>query len=200
MKNDLTRRLSEIEGFENPRISLEQYKTPPALAADLIFTAYMNEDIEGKEVLDLGTGTGMLGIGAALLGGEVTAVDKDEDALEQAEKNMKRLGVEMDIEQKDIEDVEEDFDTVVMNPPFSVHSEEGLKFFEKAFEVADSVYSVGPVSFEERIKDLAGKFDHRVSETESYTIELPPTFGFHTEAGKEVSVKIYITRRNDNGT
>ena len=90
MKNELRRILSQIKDFEDPKIKLEQYITPPALAADLIYTAYMQQDIIGKKVVDLGGGTGILAIGAAKIGGEVTAVEKDADAVKLARENAEK--------------------------------------------------------------------------------------------------------------
>lgn len=49
-----------------------QYITPAQIAARMLFTIQLNyQDIEGKRVLDLGCGTCMLGIGAALLNAEL---------------------------------------------------------------------------------------------------------------------------------
>ena len=46
-------------------------------------------DFEGKRVIDLGAGTGMLSIGAALLGAShVLALDIDPEALEVAQQNV----------------------------------------------------------------------------------------------------------------
>jgi predicted RNA methylase len=44
--------------------------TSPHLAASFLFTALSNDDIEGKCVLDLGCGCGMLSIAASLCGAE----------------------------------------------------------------------------------------------------------------------------------
>ena len=50
-----------MQGFEDPQVSLEQYLTPPHLAACVLaLNAAANEDIEeDKDVADLGCGTGM---------------------------------------------------------------------------------------------------------------------------------------------
>jgi len=47
----------------------------------------------GDKVLDLGTGSGILAIAAAKLGGEALGVDIDETVLPQAEENVRRNGV-----------------------------------------------------------------------------------------------------------
>jgi putative methylase len=196
MKSELRRILSQVSDFDDPRIKLEQYITPPALAADLIYTAYMQGDIEEKEVVDLGTGTGILGIGAAKIGGEVTAVEKDEDALESARENAEELGAEVDFIEKDIEDFTDNTDTVVMNPPFSVHSETGLSFWEKAIELSDAVYGISPRGARDSIKSLVRSSNHKLEGVQEYDIVLPASYGFHTEEGRETPVDLIITRRS----
>lgn len=195
-KAHLARKLSQVEDFDSPRVSLEQYLTPPSLAADLIFTAYMQQDIEGKEVLDLGTGTGILGIGAALMGGNVTAVEKDSDALEIARENAEELDAEINFVESDVADFNEEADTVVMNPPFSVHSDIGMKFVEKAANLADSVYMIANRGSREAIKDFVRNSSHDIKAVQEYTIGLPPTFGFHTEESRETPVDLIITKED----
>lgn len=202
MKSRLTRKLSQIEGFEDPRISLEQYMTPPQLASDILHTAYMRGDIEDKKVLDLGTGTGILAIGSALMGGNVVAVETDKEALNIARENAVKLDLEnfIDFREKDVEKIGgciEDVDTVVMNPPFSVHSDSDILFFRKAVEVADSVYTVSHPGLRSRIKNFVGNSEHRIEALDSYSISLPPTYGFHTEEARETDVDLLITRKED---
>lgn len=199
MKTELKKELSKISDFENPRISLEQYRTPPSLAADLLHTAYMQGDIEGQKVADLGAGTGMLSLGAALLGGNVTAVEKEEDAIRLLKENMEKLKLDLDIIQQDIEDFNNEADTILMNPPFSHHSDIGLKFWEKALEYGDSVYGISPRGMRERIKDFVGNSSHEVLAVEEFSISLPPSYGFHTEERHETEIDLIITRRKENG-
>lgn len=52
-------------------------------------------DLSGATVADIGCGTGVLAIGAARLGAEVTAVDIDPDAVEVTRENAARNGVEV---------------------------------------------------------------------------------------------------------
>lgn len=60
--------LEEIETFENPKIELEQYTTSSHIAACILHTAqFVYGDITNKCVADLGCGSGILTIGAALL-------------------------------------------------------------------------------------------------------------------------------------
>ena len=80
--------LQRLAGFTRPRAALEQYQTPAPLAARLLYHALMKGDIGGKRVCDLGSGTGILAIGAALLGAEsVTGIEADARAVEVADEN-----------------------------------------------------------------------------------------------------------------
>lgn len=194
-KSALKRELSTVSDFEDPKISLEQYRTPPALAADIIYTAYMQGDIDGKKVADFGTGTGILAAGAALLGGKVVAFDTDRDALKQAEENFEKLGVEVELVESEINDIDEEFDTVVMNPPFSMHSDIGLEFWKKAVESSSAVYGLSPTPVRERIKDFLGNSQYEISEVAGYRVGLPPSYGFHTEESHETHVDLIIARR-----
>lgn len=196
MKSELTQKLSRLDGFEEPDIELEQYVTPPQLAADMIHAAHMQGDIEGREVLDLGTGTGILAIGAALAGaGKVIAVEKDTDALEAARGNARDAGVEEIIEfvEEDATGFEGSLDTCVMNPPFSVHSEFLEEFLRAAFSASDAVYSLGPR--DDSIKELARSCGHEVLGVEDYSIGLESSYGFHTEEVRETEVRLIATRR-----
>lgn len=197
MKTQLKKELSNIGDFENPRISLEQYRTPPGLAADLLHTAYMQDDIKDQKVADLGAGTGMLGLGARLLGAEVVAVEKEDDAVRLLGENAEMLGLEAEVVQQDIEEFDQEVDTVLMNPPFSHHSDIGLKFWEKALQHSDAVYGISPRGLRERIKDFVGNSSHEVLGVEEYSISLPPSYGFHTEESHETEIDLIITRRKE---
>lgn len=64
--------LEDIEIFKNPKIKLEHYTTPPHIAASILHTAQFSYfDIAGKIVANLGCGSGVISIGAVLLGAEL---------------------------------------------------------------------------------------------------------------------------------
>lgn len=68
--------LEDFETFENPKIELEQYTTSSHIAACILHTAqFVYADIENKTVADLGCGSGILCIGAALLDAKFCAGD-----------------------------------------------------------------------------------------------------------------------------
>ena len=67
-KTQLAVELSRLKTFQKPKMYLEQYPTDSEIAADMLWSADMQGDIEGKVIADLGAGTGILGIGALILG------------------------------------------------------------------------------------------------------------------------------------
>jgi release factor glutamine methyltransferase len=74
---------------------------------------------EGERFLDMGTGTGIIGICAALEGAEVTAADISEKALKCAEKNAKANGVSISIIKSELfQEIEGQFDVIAFNPPY----------------------------------------------------------------------------------
>jgi len=96
MKKELEIILESIEGFSKPMINLEQYTTPPVLAAEVVVNANLIGDLKPDStlVIDLGCGTGILSIAASLLGVKTIGLDVDINALNIAKKNVKKVGTE----------------------------------------------------------------------------------------------------------
>jgi putative methylase len=142
--------LSAVRGFEKPVPELEQYITPSDIAAELLWTAFMDGNIEKKKVFDLGCGTGILGFGASMLGAKsVSGFDIDKNALKIAEINLSVLKEskiplsKINFVDIDVRHIDDRCDTVVMNPPFGVQTEHADRLFlEKAFGIAKAVYSI----------------------------------------------------------
>lgn len=186
--------LQQVEGFESPNVDLEQYATPALLAAEILHFAYMQGDLE-KTVFDLGCGTGMLAIGAKLLGAEqVTGFDVDRKALEVARKNAEKLGVDVDFVQSDIRDIEGHAETVVMNPPFGAQSKGNDRpFLLSALKTSDVVYSIHNCGSH----DFISKFIGNARITDWYTTSFPMkrTFKFHKKEVEMIKVEIYRIMR-----
>ena len=95
---DLIQELSEVKTWEKPRVELEQYPTPPDIAAHMLFAAVEEGDVEDSLVADLGCGGCILGIAAALMGAaHVTGVDIDPAALRVAAENVAEAEVSVDL-------------------------------------------------------------------------------------------------------
>lgn len=76
---------------------------------------------EGKDVLDLCTGTGCIGISLAVLGKchSVTLADISSEALQAAERNAERNGAEVTIVESNLfADLKGSYDVIVSNPPY----------------------------------------------------------------------------------
>jgi len=75
---------------------------------------------QGESVLDLGTGTGLLAILSAKLGGVVTATDILPEAVELAKINSKKNGISIDIRLSNLFDAikpTQTFDVIIANVP-----------------------------------------------------------------------------------
>ncbi len=193
--------LQRLAGFSRPQAALEQYQTPAPLAARLLYHALMKGDIGGKRVLDLGCGTGILAIGASLLGAaSVTGVDIDERALAVARENADLVGTGVSFLAAD---VREDgcrerigtCDTVVMNPPFGAQKAHADRpFIDCALSVADVTYSIfnaGSIPFVESY--TAQKAE--ITETIGGSFPIRRTFAFHTRDVQEIEVEILRLKR-----
>ena len=87
---ELESHLSRLNcAFPSPDIALEQYPTSAHIASRILFTAHSTyDDLEGKRVLDLGCGTGILAVGSALLDADVVVgLDCDPSAISVAQAN-----------------------------------------------------------------------------------------------------------------
>ncbi|MBR9679412.1 MAG: methyltransferase [Nanoarchaeota archaeon] len=79
---------------------------------------HVRENCKGK-VLDMGCGSGILGIGAALVGCDVTCADVNPLALNLTKRNCKINNVKTKLVFSDLfKNVHERFDFVVFNPPY----------------------------------------------------------------------------------
>ena len=94
---------------------------PIAGVADLFGNAVLAEVRDGDRVLDMGTGSGVNAILAAMTATDVVAVDVNPHAVEAARRNAARNGVaeRVDVRHSDVfEAVDGDFDLIIFDPPF----------------------------------------------------------------------------------
>jgi putative methylase len=189
-KKQLEILLERLVGFKNPSPEMEQYATPASVAADMLYLAYLRGDL--RVVCDLGTGTGILAIGAALLGAQAIGVDIDMQALKVARANAARMGVEVDFVRSDISSIIlRGIDTVVMNPPFGAQKASigDRAFLSKATEMASTVYSLHNQGSEGFIR----RFVEPCTVEEIYRIPFPlkRCFEFHSKDVKTIEVELY---------
>jgi len=189
-KKQLEMRLQGIENFSSPLPKLEQYFTPAFIAAEVLHIAYMRGEL--GIVCDLGCGTGILAIGAALLGARVVGVEIDSRALAVAKKNAFKLGVEVDFIRGDAASIQlRGIETVIMNPPFGAQKSSAgdRPFLDKATKIARVIYSLHNAKSEEFITEFVKPcqvdFVHRIS------FPLKKCFQFHSKDLRIMPVDLY---------
>lgn len=200
-KKELEIRLQNLSSHPNPKPELEQYMTPGDVAASLLRLAYNHSSIEGKEVYDLGCGTGRLSIGAALLGAErVVGIDIDEEALSVARENAEEVGVSVEWKCADVSELDmPEVSTVIQNPPFGVQKRGAdMVFLRKAIDLGEFIYSIHKAGSKNRdfiskqVKKQGGKITHRLEKE----FHIPAQFSFHTRDVYRFEVDLYrIFRR-----
>ncbi|MBR4226782.1 MAG: methyltransferase domain-containing protein [Candidatus Methanomethylophilaceae archaeon] len=195
-RKDLEMALQRIRGFEDPDPSLEQYMTPATMASEILFDAYRAGDVEGMKVVDLGCGTGMFSIGAALLDAGMTiGFDVSEKALETARLNAEMLGADVSFVRSDILDVEEGADTIFMNPPFGCQSRNADRpFLDRAMALSECVYSIHMAETLDFVKGYCERKGRRMASYKIYKYEIPHVFAFHTKTKKTIDVAVVNIR------
>ena len=120
--------LSKLESIREKKLELEQYQTDGELAARWITDILAFKDIfDGCRVADLGSGNGILGIGAVLAGAESSFLfETDEDSCSVSKTNLQSLslGQSVKVSQTRIgidQIFSEEFDLVITNPPWGRH-------------------------------------------------------------------------------
>jgi release factor glutamine methyltransferase len=94
---------------------------PRFFGSSKIFADYLQTlDLAGKRFLDLGTGSGIIGLAASRSGARVIAVDINPRAVECAVRNAAATGLALDCRVSDLFSAVpgEQFDIVAWNPPF----------------------------------------------------------------------------------
>ncbi len=196
-KKDLEIKLQRLEDFKEPDPSLEQYITPPGLAASLLYTAYLQKNIKNKKIVDLGCGTGSLSIGSALLGAKkVIGIDIDKEAIKVAKKNSQKFGLDITWKNNDIASVNETADTVIQNPHFGSQKRGTDRIFiKKSLEIDPIVYSLHNAETDEFVQNYIKKCGGKVEEKLEVSFPIRRRFNFHKEKEKSVKVNIYKIRR-----
>jgi putative methylase len=218
-KIDLERFLSTVQVNPEPKVNLEQYTTSEHIAATMLYiAAYTNNDIAGKNVLDLGCGTGRLSLGAAFLGSAtVLGVDIDKTVLKIAMTNAQKTGLTSNVYwvNGDISAVNGCFDTVLQNPPFGVQTRNADRaFLVKALTSGKMIYSlhnhpevdkrlidmlkasgtgslfeIQPSAFLKRFIEQHGGVIRVVYAT---LMSIPKMFDFHTKARHDFVIDLYV--------
>ncbi|ELY62244.1 METTL5 family protein [Natronolimnohabitans innermongolicus] len=206
-RRTLARALETLDDFDDPSPALEQYLTPPEIAAHICHQARLQGDLEDC-VVDLGTGTGMLAIAAALSGAPaVVGIDVDADALALARANAARI--DEAAKHGSLEWVRGDatrpplsFDgadsetrvTALSNPPFG--AQQGNRhadrdFLETVRSIADVSYTIHNEGSQTFVESFAADTGGDV--THAFRAEFPigKRFDFHTESETTLEAEVF---------
>ena len=196
-KKHLEMRLQNIPSHPKPKVGLEQYTTPSVIASDLIWNAFGIGDIEDKNIVDLGCGTGIFAIGSALMGANSSiGVDIDEDSIQLAKDVSEKL--KLDNVEFIVSDIDEfnkplNTDTLFQNPPFgsqrNADKGQDLKFVKKAIKIdAKVIYSFHMASTEEFLIKFYEDNNLKITHIFRYKFPIPKIYEFHNKEKQIVNV------------
>ena len=196
--------LSRLAPHPCLRVELEQYATEGDLAAFWMLAIDQTDGFEDRHVVDLGSGNGILGIAALLLGArKVTFVETDKDALEVLHSNLntldKALMAQAEVVNAHIgrDEVElESVDLLVMNPPWGVQTAKAdrpfleLAFGSDAFAI-HVLHSEKAAHIEPLAKDRGWEWEHIIRTV----FRLPPTYMHHSQRRGDTDVMCWRFHR-----
>lgn len=189
--------LQKVRPYVKPTARFEQYSTPADIASDMLWTAFMDGDIKDKKVADLGCGTGILGIGASLLGAkEVIGIDFDAHAIEVAIENAVKLKANVRFEVMKVIEFRESVDTIVQNPPFGAQKRHAdMPFLTTGLNVAETIYTLHLTETEEFVSKRAEALGNSVEILKRYIFVIPHTYEFHTKEKVSFNVTLFRIKK-----
>ncbi|HEV2450137.1 MAG TPA: methyltransferase, partial [Thermoplasmata archaeon] len=193
----LIRTLDALERLPDPDPGSEQVATPAELAVELLADAAARDDLAGRSVLDLGSGGGTLAIAAAQLGAaHVLGIERDPRAVELARKNAAAVAVDVEFRCADVGQIDERFDTVVMNPPFGAQRKGADRpFWIAALRCARRrIYGFALTESRTFIARFLVDSGGEIEATRPVRWRFPATFAFHTRRQVELAVDLWVLR------
>lgn len=155
--------------FSFKQFTIHQDRCAMKVGTDGVLLGVLAPTIDSGRVLDIGTGTGLVGIMLSQRCPQamVTGVELDANAAKQAEENATSTGWKIKIINKSIQDFsfqcEEKFDLIVSNPPYFINS---LKAPEKNRNTARHT---DELSYEELIESA----EKLLSEEGKFSVIIP---------------------------
>ena len=155
--------------FSFKQFTIHQDRCAMKVGTDGVLLGVLAPTIDSGRILDIGTGTGLVGIMLSQRCPQamVTGVDLDANAAKQAEENATSTGWKIKIINKSIQDFssqcEEKFDLIVSNPPYFINS---LKAPEKNRNTARHT---DELSYEELIESA----EKLLSEEGKFSVIIP---------------------------
>ncbi|MDD5416693.1 MAG: methyltransferase [Candidatus Aenigmarchaeota archaeon] len=112
---DINGKRYDLDVFEDVYLPLE----------DSFLVAKHIKKVDGKNVLDIGCGSGILSVISAARGANVTAVDINEIALHNTNENAKKHKLKIKVKKSNLfSGVRKKFDLILFNPPYVPEDEQ----------------------------------------------------------------------------
>jgi len=197
--------LSKLEPHPCNSVELEQYVTEGDLAAFWLLAVDQLDDLENKSVLDLGSGNGILGLGAAYLGAnEILLIEADHDAHEVSKNNIAKVNQKFDIKINSIkamigiDDIElsKKYDIIIMNPPWGFQTEKADRpLLEFSFgQNADSIYVLHSAK-EKHLQAMAKDFGYDGEIVFETDFRLPAKYSHHVKKSSMTEARCWRFHR-----
>ena len=195
-KKELAISLSKLKPQLDTSACLEQYSTECEIAAEILWIAFMNDEIKDKVIADFGCGNGILGIGALLLGAQkVYFVDIDKKAIMNAKENVKSLRINKDRVEFlniDVKGFADNVDVVIQTPPFGVQNEHAdRKFIVTAFNTSKVAYSLHKIKSKSFLEALAKENKKNISLIKIVSLPLKRSKSFHKKKVHYVKIGVW---------
>ena len=196
-KKHLEMKLQSLPNHPNPDVKLEQYTTPSNIASDLVWNAYSFGDIDSKNIIDFGCGTGIFAVASALMGADTAlGVDIDSASIDEAYDFSKKLNLDnVSFVCSDIcdFDFEGEVNTIFQNPPFGSQRKaqkgQDLKFVKKACNLnPDTIYSFHMASSRDFLINYYNDNNLEITHLFCYEFPIPKIYEFHTREKRDVDV------------
>ena len=177
--------------FYQPKPELEQYATPVDIVLEIVKHAKSLGHLSAK-VADLGCGTGRLAIGAAIAGASVTGFEIDEDALKIARDYSKKENLDIKWRNLAIENIEENFETILMNPPFgSQRPGADRSFLKKSLEIATNIWTIHLAETRDFVEDFVKQNSGDIISAYEFDFKIKRSMDFHTKDIKKEKAILY---------
>ena len=177
--------------FYQPKPELEQYATPVDIVLEIVKHAKSLGHLSAK-VADLGCGTGRLAIGAAIAGASVTGFEIDEDALKIARDYSKKENLDIKWRNLAIENIEENFETILMNPPFgSQRPGADRSFLKKSLEIAANIWTIHLAETRDFVEDFVKQNSGDIISAYEFDFKIKRSMDFHTKDIKNEKAILY---------
>ena len=177
--------------FSQPKPELEQYATPVDIVLEIVKHAKSLGHLSAK-VADLGCGTGRLAIGAAITGARVTGFEIDEDALKIAKDYSIRENLDIKWINLAIENIEEKFETVLMNPPFgSQRPGADRSFLKKSLEIARNIWTIHLAETRDFIESFVKQNSGNIISAYEFDFKIKRSMDFHSKDTKKEKAILY---------